>query len=171
MIVIADSSPLRYLILVQEVHLLATLFGIIVIPPGVLSELTRPSTPDPVRIWMEHLPEWVKVKSPGIPLPIFSTSLDQGEREAIALAEELAADVLLADDGAARREAAQRNIPVQGTLGILDLAAEHDLVNFSEAIRKLAQTNFRAGGKLIQFFTDRDALRNKRKLEQRNRSV
>lgn len=168
MIVIADSSPLRYLVLIQQVHLLPVLFGTIVIPPGIVDELTRKATPPPVRFWMEHLPEWVAVRSPRVPLPIFPSVLDLGEQEAIALAEELAADLLLADDGAARREAARRKIPVQGTLGILDLAAGHGLVDFPDAARRLTETNFRASGKLIQFFMDRDALRKKRAVEQRN---
>ena len=161
MIVVADSSPLRYILLIQEVHLLPILYGSIVLPPGVVGELTQNSSPKAVRLWMEHLPGWVTVKQPGLPLPAFSSVLDLGEREAIALAEELGADVLLADDGAARQEAARRNIPVQGTLGILDLAAEHDLADFSDAVRRLMQTNFRASGKLIQFFMDRDAQRKK----------
>ena len=161
MIVVADSSPLRYIVLIQEVHLLPILYGTIVLPPGVVGELTQTSSPNPVRLWMENLPPWVTVKQPRFPLPVFPSVLDLGEREAIALAEELAADVLLADDGAARYEAARRNIPVQGTLGILDLAAEHGLVDFSDAVRRLMQTNFRAGGKLIQYFMDRDAQRKK----------
>ena len=41
MIVIADASPLRYIVLIQEVHLLPILYGTIVLPPGVLSELTQ----------------------------------------------------------------------------------------------------------------------------------
>jgi predicted nucleic acid-binding protein len=143
------------------VQLLPVLFGAIVIPSGILAELTQKSTPHPVQIWMLNLPEWVTVRSPLIPLPVFPSALDLGEREAIALAEELAADVLLADDGAARREAIRRSIPVQGTLGVLDLAAEHGLVDFPNAIRKLTQTNFRASEKPIQFFMDRDALRKK----------
>jgi predicted nucleic acid-binding protein len=111
---------------------------------------------------MEHLPDWVTVQQPRLSLPVFPLVLDLGERETIALAEELAANLLLADDGAARHEAARRNIPVQGTLGILDLAAEHGLTDFSDALRRLMQTNFPASAKLIQFFMNRDAQRKKR---------
>lgn len=159
MIVIADSSPLRYLVLIEEVHLLPALYGAIVIPPGVVNELTQTETPQRVRDWMEDLPQWVTVKHPSMPLPVFPSILGIGEQEALALAEELAADALLADDGAARLEARRRRIPVQGTLGILDLAAEHGLANFPDAIQRLQATNFRASGKLIQFFLDREIQR------------
>jgi predicted nucleic acid-binding protein len=54
MIVIADASPLRYIVLIQEVHLLPILYGTIVLPPGVLSELTQESSQKPVRLWMEE---------------------------------------------------------------------------------------------------------------------
>jgi predicted nucleic acid-binding protein len=165
MIVIADSGPLRYLVLIEEVSLLNVLYGGIVVPPAVVNELTQPDTPQPVRMWMERLPEWIVVRSPGLPLPIFPSSLGLGEREAIALAEELDADALLVDDEAARMEASRRNIPIQGTLGILDLAAEHGFVDLSDAIQKLQNTNFRASRKLIQFFLDRDTQRKKQKAE------
>lgn len=159
MIVIADSSQLRYLVLIEEVGILSALYGTIVIPSSVFQELTQRDTPQPVCFWMKDLPPWAIVKTPSMPDPAFPTVLGIGEREAIALAEELAADLLLADDGAARLEAGRRNIPVQGTLGILDLAAEHDLVDFEIAVEKLMGTNFRASSKLIQFFLDRDIRR------------
>ncbi len=167
MIVIADSGPLRYLIVIDQVRLLPLLYGGIVIPPSVVSELTQTATPHSVRSWMDHLPEWVTVKSPQKSVSVFPSVLGLGEREAMALVEELAADVLLVDDEAARLEAARRNIPVQGTLGIVDLAAEHDfLVDLPDAIQRLRNTNFRAISKLLEFFLERDALRTRRKAEQ-----
>jgi predicted nucleic acid-binding protein len=105
---------------------------------------------------MEKLPEWVTVKSPVTAISQLSSLLGPGEREAIALIEELAADVLLVDDDAARHEAQRRNIPVQGTLGVLDLAAVHGfLADLPEAIEKLKSTNFRASKRLFDFFLER----------------
>jgi predicted nucleic acid-binding protein len=49
MIVISDTSPLNYLILIEYVHVLPELYGRVVIPQGVFDELQRPSTPDLVR--------------------------------------------------------------------------------------------------------------------------
>ena len=163
MIVIADSGPLRYLVVIEQVHLLPQLYGRIVIPPGVVHELTQAATPQSVRLWMKQLPEWVKVISPQEPLPEFPALLGTGEREAIALALELTADVLLADDEAARIEARRRSIPVQGTLGVLDVAAEHSLLaDLPSVLQRLRNTNFRASQKLFDSLMERDALRKKR---------
>jgi predicted nucleic acid-binding protein len=164
MIVVADSSPVRYLILIEEIPLLPSLFGVIILPPAVLRELTQPATPGAVREWMNRLPDWVTVRPPQWPLPEFPPTLGQGEREAIALAEELAADVLLADDEAARLESTRRKIPVQGTLGVLDLAAQHGLlVDLPVALLKLRATNFRASQSLFDHFLQKHASRTKAK--------
>lgn len=165
MLVIADSGPLRYLILIEEVHLLPALYLGIVIPPGVVSELTRDETPTPVRTWMEHLPDWIEVRQPHHQPESLPLDLGLGEREAIALAEECRADVLLVDDGAAREEARRRHITVQGTLGVLDLAAEHGYADMASALGMLSHTNFRAGRKLLAFFLERDAARKRRSQE------
>jgi len=53
---------------------------------------------------------------------------DPGEVEAISLALELAADLLLADDRKARTVARSRNLAVAGTVGVLELAAQRGLV-------------------------------------------
>lgn len=160
MIVIADSGPLRYLIAVEQIYLLPMLYGKILLPPSVASELSQAATPDAVRSWMNHLPQWATVQSPQIPASAFPSALGRGEREAIALAEELGADALLVDDEAARLEARRRKIPVQGTLGVLDLAAEYGLLpDLPAAIDQLKKTNFRGSKKLFDFFLERDAAR------------
>jgi len=152
MIVIADSGPLRYLIVIEHVGLLPLLYGSIVIPQGVIDELTQTKTPGSVRLWMGELPEWVTVRSPQKMLSGLSSVLGRGEWEAIALSEELAANVLLVDDEAARLEAERRKIPVQGTLGVLDLATEHGFSRRStRTLEKLRRTNFRASKRLLIF--------------------
>ena len=40
MIVVADATPLRYLVLIGEVEVLAVLYGDVLIPPAVVEELT-----------------------------------------------------------------------------------------------------------------------------------
>ena len=68
--------------------------------------------------------------------------LDAGERDAIALAEELNADQLIIDEAPGRKEANRRHLPLTGTLGVLDAAANQGLLNFWTAVLRLRQTNF-----------------------------
>ena len=64
MIVISDTTPINYLVLIGAQDILRTLFGIVYIPPAVFDELTRPKTPAIVRQWAEKHPAWVIVQTP-----------------------------------------------------------------------------------------------------------
>jgi predicted nucleic acid-binding protein len=67
----------------------------------------------------------------------------RGETEAIALATEVHADVVLIDEQAGRQEAVLRGLKVAGTLSVLDEADQAGLVIFDDAIAKLRKTSFR----------------------------
>jgi predicted nucleic acid-binding protein len=64
MIVIADTSPLNYLVLIEEVEILSRLFGIVIIPPAVFEELSDPETPTAVRDWIAKRPSRRDPKHP-----------------------------------------------------------------------------------------------------------
>lgn len=115
MIVVADTSPLRYLILIEHVHVLPALFGEVIVPPAVVAELTNERTPLEVRTWLADKPEWLRVQTPRETLPQLRGAIDDGEREAIALAVELRAAVLI-DDRNGRRQAEALKCPAVGTL-------------------------------------------------------
>jgi predicted nucleic acid-binding protein len=68
--------------------------------------------------------------------------LDPGEQEAILLAEELRADLLLMDDQEGRQEAERRALRVTGTLGVLERAAERGLLDLPAVLARLQATNF-----------------------------
>jgi predicted nucleic acid-binding protein len=61
MIVVADTSPLNYLIQIEEVDLLPLLFGTVLIPQAVFNELRHPLTPHKVQEWSKKLPLWIEV--------------------------------------------------------------------------------------------------------------
>ncbi len=162
MIVIADTTPVNYLVLIQEADLLPRLFGRVIIPSAVFDELNDPETPDTVKVWLASFPSWLKVLPlRGQPPPELDY-LDQGEREAIALAEELSADHLLLDESDARKEAARRKLPFIGTLGILRRAAQLDLVDLPAALARLQQTSFYVEAKLIRSLLEEDSERRNR---------
>jgi len=64
-IVVADTSPINYLILTEEIDILAKMYGNVVIPRAVHDELLCPSAPEIVRGWMGQLPAWVEVHTGG----------------------------------------------------------------------------------------------------------
>lgn len=142
MIVIADTTPLNYLILIDLVGVLPQLYGRVLIPTAVWEEFQRPETPEAVRAWVAQPPTWLEIRPVKRNPDPAVESLGAGEREAIALAEELHADRLIMDDRAARRIATQRNLTVIGTLGVLVEAAERTLVDFADATARLQQTSF-----------------------------
>lgn len=151
MIVVADTTPLRYLILIDHAHVLPALYGGVVVPPAVVAELSQERTPEPVRDWLSRRPDWLSVRAPSRPVSSSTLSLGLGEREAIALAEELTADALLMDDRDARLEAERRNLPVLGTLRVLADAAEHGLADLPTACDRLRATNFRASEQMFNW--------------------
>ena len=67
-----------------------------------------------------------------------TTSLDQGESEAIILAEELQAELLLLDEHKARHVAEQRNVFVTGTLGVILAAFDEGLLTASDVRQCIA---------------------------------
>lgn len=159
MIVVADTTPLHYLILIQHEHLLPQLFGRVLIPPAVLAELQHPETPEQVRKWFVKPPEWLRVLRPTAQPDRGLDYLDPGEREAIALAEELKADQILLDEFDARKEAARRGLPFIGTLGVLRRGAQLDLVDLPSTMARLQQTTFYVNPELIRSLLEEDALR------------
>jgi len=102
MIVVADTSPINYLVLIGHIEILPRIYGEVLIAPAVLEDLQDRNAPDAVRSWVAQAPHWMKIcPLRGIPHRSLDF-LDRGEREAIALAEEVQADRLIADETLAR---------------------------------------------------------------------
>lgn len=162
MIIIADTTPINYLVLIEQVEVLHKLYGSVMIPPAVLDELQSSATPAAVRDWIANHPTWLVVRQSSVPPDAELEKLGAGEAEAIALAQELKADALILDDRDGRRAARQRNLQVIGTLRLLSDAAERGMLDLPQTIQRLQQTSFRASTELLQLFLDRDA-ENKRR--------
>lgn len=81
--------------------------------------------------------------------------LHPGEKDAIMLAEQLRADLIILDEKAARKAAQQKKLKITGLLGILDVAASLNLLEISSAIQALQKTNFRAESKLLTLVLNR----------------
>lgn len=162
MIVIADTTPLNYLVLIKEQEVLPRLFERVIIPRAVWMELQDEGTPESVREWLADQPDWLEITQTSLTADDALAALDTGEQEAILLAQELHADILLMDDKDGRREAVRRNLAVVGTLGLLDDAAEKGLLDLTRALASLRRTSFRAAPALFEALLERDAERKRR---------
>lgn len=163
MLVVSDTSPINYLVLIQQETLLPILYERVVIPPVVHEELQRSQTPEEVRQWIAHPPVWMSVQRPQQPLSIRQfPRLDDGELEAIPLAQELGASFLLMDDFEGRDEAERRMLTVTGTLGVLETAAIRGLIDLPSVLVQLQATTFYASQRLYEEVLARDAARKSR---------
>jgi predicted nucleic acid-binding protein len=146
-LVVADTGPIHYLVLVDAIDVLPRIYDRVVIPKTVLDELVHPHAPEAVRIWSAAVPAWMEVREASF--IHLSAALDPGEVDAISLAKELKADYVLLDDRDARREAVRHGLAIAGTIGVLERAAERRLLRLSDVLPKLLATNFRVDRQLI----------------------
>ncbi len=158
-IVVADTGPLRYLVLIGHIEVLPRLFGVVSIPSTVADELRRPASPEAVRRWMGSIPSWLATHpDPSVPAAEL-VRLDPGERAAIALAHELGAGLLLIDDRAGVTAARRQGFRVTGTLGVLADAAREGLLDLAAAFTRLRATNFHYAPTLLDALLAADRAR------------
>lgn len=159
---VSDTTPLNYLVLIKAIDVLPRLYERILIPPAVRAELSVPEAPKAVREWIAASPSWLEV------LPCSKTSdpdfvrLDHGEREAILLASELGASLLLMDERDGSAVARSRGLTVIGTLSVLDAAAVRGWLDLPEMFERLNQTSFRSPRKVMAAMLEHNARRRKR---------
>jgi predicted nucleic acid-binding protein len=150
MIVVADTSPINYLLLIQEIDILPKMYGKVVIPRAVHEELQRPVAPEIVRAWISQAPAWLEIRIPNSAPDSSLAKLDPGERDAIMLATELRADQLIVDDREGRKQAEERRIPVIGTLGVLKEAATLGLLDLRLSVERLQTTSFHIAPEVLR---------------------
>jgi len=130
MIIVSNTTPLSELAKIDRLDLLHSLFATILIPPTVYAELTTGNHPAtiavPAATWNETRPVQQVER---IAQLLQTPGLDRGECAAIALAEELQANRLLMDERAGRKLAQTLALPTIGTIGILLLAKEEQIVS------------------------------------------
>ena len=127
-IVVSNTTPLIALAWLQRLDLLPALFSAVQIPEAVRNEIK--SKPQAIGVAELEASDWLIVTPVTNPLAVelLLDQLDLGESQAIVLAHELHADLLLMDERRGRRRALQSGLTVVGTLGILIEAHEQNLV-------------------------------------------
>jgi predicted nucleic acid-binding protein len=154
-VVIADTGPVNYLILIQHIDLLPRMFQKVVLPGAVQRELSSLAAPPAVQRWVFAPPAWLEVIETQGADP--AAGLHQGESAAIALAVSLHADLLLMDERKGVKVARGKGFRVTGTLGLLEMAAQRGLVDFAEAAERLRQTTFRSPETLLDLMLKRNS--------------
>lgn len=150
-VVISDTSPLVYLILIGHAEVLPALYTEVLIPKAVADELQHASAPEVVSKWLAGRPSWLQIVPPTSDVaPGSLRDLDPGERDAILLAVQVQADLLLMDDREGVEEARRLGLTTTGTLGVLVRAAKRGLIDLPAAISRLRETNFRVDPLLLE---------------------
>ena len=126
--VIVNSTPLIALAKVDRLDLLRRMYGGAIIPEAVYREVTEKDDIAARRIRAAR--EWIEVRrvSPDLDRRMYRAKLHDGEVEVMLLAQEISADVVVIDDGAARRTAEYLGLPLTGTLGVLIKARQLGLL-------------------------------------------
>jgi predicted nucleic acid-binding protein len=122
LIVVSDTSPILNLATVDKLHLLRDLYAEMVVPPAVQRELSR----NGIQLDLT----WTRVVAARDQREVVALreQLDPGEAEAIVVAAELEAELLLVDEKRGRRIAIDRGLEVTGLLGVLAEAKARGLI-------------------------------------------
>jgi len=127
--VVCDTSPLILLSKVRRLDLLAELYEEVTIPASVMEEMeAKPGREmEQIRALLQS-PKFQLRKATKRTLERLPPGLGRGEREAIALALETKADLVVLDDQQGRRVAREKGLSIAGTVGILIEARERGII-------------------------------------------
>lgn len=120
MIVVSNTSPIMNLAIIGQLNLLNRLYGKVFIPEAVFQELSAVDSEEngllkiQSRSWIEK--RFITNRSL---VDALLLDLDVGEAEAIVLAKEVNADLLLIDERRGRKIASRLGLKVIGLLGML----------------------------------------------------
>ena len=123
--VVVNSTPIIALLEIGRLDILRDLYGEIVIPKAVCDEVTVKSA--------RRLDgcDWIRVMTISnlAAKEMFTSALHDGEVETMLLAKEIEADLVIMDDGLARRHAKYIGLTVTGTVGVLLRAKSSGVIN------------------------------------------
>jgi predicted nucleic acid-binding protein len=160
--IVADTTPLNYLVLIQAADILPNPYRKVFYRSRCEGRAGPCKYASFVSAWISQPPQWLEVVSLKQPIDSALAHLDAGEREAISLASELQAILLLMDERDGVTIARQRGLKVVGTHAALDLAAAHGLVNLQTMFDGCARLTFRSPLRLMGSMLEQDVERRKR---------
>jgi uncharacterized protein len=126
--VVCNTTPLINFAAINRLDILQAMFGQVIIPQAVYNETTGSSLPGSQSVLEAIASGWLQVCTVYAIVPEILAELDDGEREAIALALEISEQRILLDEREARQVAQRLGLQVIGTLGILLLAKDNRII-------------------------------------------
>jgi predicted nucleic acid-binding protein len=129
MIVVSNTTPILSLYKIERLGLLRSLFDQVMVPRAVYNEVAILGKGKRGHDALD-MAEYIIVKDMQNTLAadLLRSQLDYGEAEAIVLAKELGADLLILDEKKARKVAQANRMPVIGTIGVLQAAKDKGLI-------------------------------------------
>ena len=147
---VMNASPVIFLVKLNLIHHVTTLFEEIIIPDGVKSEITKHK--DDAQKWISGKGVNYLKNVGEIPSNIRAWDLGKGESEVIAFAHKNENSIVALDDKAARNCAFSLNIRVIGTIGLLLLMKKKNLIDdVGTHLKKLRNYGFRINDDLFEF--------------------
>lgn len=128
MTVICNATPLINFAAIARLDILQATFEQIIIPQAVYDETTGSGFPGTKYVLQAIAAGWLQVRPVATIASTIPVELDDGEREAIALALAIGEQQILLDEREARKVAQQLGLQVMGTLGILLLAKNNQTI-------------------------------------------
>lgn len=156
MLIISDTTPIISLIKADKLYLLEKMFGNVIIPKAVYDELT---VNEKYGKEIAELKEAIFIKvgkvenNASVNILRNVTGLDAGESEAIVMAEENDADLLLMDEHKGRQVAKKLGIRITGTIGILLQAFDEGMLSREDIVNSivvLKESNIRISDNLCK---------------------
>ncbi|KAB8319365.1 DUF3368 domain-containing protein [Tolypothrix campylonemoides VB511288] len=154
MIVVSDTSPITNLAAISQLDLLRQLYTHVIIPTAVYDEMVAVDKPVPGAVEVQTLP-WIQTQvitdfQQVIVMQESQENIDLGEAEAIVLALELKADLLLMDERRGRAVATSYGLQVTGLMGVLLQAKRNNLIPGVKALidQLISQADFRVSSQL-----------------------
>ncbi|MDY6782064.1 MAG: DUF3368 domain-containing protein [Cyanobacteriota bacterium] len=146
MTIVCNTSPLSNLAAIGQLSLLQQIYGDIIIPLAVADEIAKVAAIYTQAAAVPNLP-WIRVQAVNNLTKVqgLQTRLDIGECEAIALALELDAELLIIDEQLGRKIAVGEGLDITGLLGVLLEAKNKKLISTIRPIMNnlIVQARFR----------------------------
>ncbi|MBD2627981.1 DUF3368 domain-containing protein [Trichormus variabilis] len=148
---VVNSSPLIVLNKINQVHLLSELCAEVIVPSGVVREISVAPDNDPAKLWTINEGATYIQDVEQVDPVIAAWDLGLGESHVLSWIYKNPGYEAILDDRAAKIAAVALGIPVRGTLGVILLAKQEGKLKAARPIfEQLTQVGFRVSTQVLE---------------------